>query len=279
LEDAAVTTAYEDAVVSVVSGESVAALVAALTAIPAAKDVPRSPQAAGYGVAIAFPLEYPGTRWLNLTVSGLKLSIDSGQREGFFNPVDWLVIYQDIDVDAAFPGGLADFNAIQQRLEETPRLYPTKGLFYKERSVGADLASSRLNVVSTIVKALVKALDPKLVDDRVVLPPNDAMYLVRGVGPSVITQEDFDFVTANLPDVYLRVVAVNLAAAAMELASLVVTTAGKPLSTRRAKSRASPRTFSNPRRAFAPRRISNWRPTRSRKVSSRIFSKARLRTA
>ncbi|MHB8520685.1 MAG: right-handed parallel beta-helix repeat-containing protein [Limisphaerales bacterium] len=220
LTNATVSAAYQTAVVSVVGGAGVQALAAN---IPRPPTTGRAAKASVSGIQI-YPLEFPKTRFLDVTANGTGISV--GIDDAFFSPVDWLVAFQKVDVAKAFPNGRIDFNRIQQTIEDTPQLYPLLNDFYAERSVSANHVSSRINLVSTLAKAAYSALIPTFIDDTVQLPDNDAIYLVRGVGPSLVTPEDFDFVNTRMADVYVRIVGLNLAAAAMELASLVVGDSG-----------------------------------------------------
>src|SRR5581483_830056 len=229
-EDAAVTNAYEDAVVSVLSSDGFHALeiLHAQSDAPAQHVPNPTPQDAGAGAAQIYQIENPLTRFIEVKNQALKVSVSA--EDFFFNPVDWLVSFQQIDVDAAFPNGVNDFNPIQQHWETSPRLYPGKGQFMAERSVAANLVSSRLNVVTTASKWLVDAIASPIpsqtlnnaLDDAVTLPPGNGMYLVRAVGPSFVPPEDFNFVNDNMADLYVRAVAINLAAAALDIASAVV---------------------------------------------------------
>lgn len=220
LNDPAVSNAYEAAVVSVLSSEAATALVASMAPPPEAKGTLRLPRSSGSSAVNFYPLEDISTRWIDVTAKGLTVSADV--EEGYYNPMDRLVVYQDINVDTAFPNGRLDFDPLTQASELTPQVYPTTGAFYKERSIGANLSTSRINLVSTFVKYMVKLLDPKLVKDKVVLPGGDGLYLVRGVGPGVLSLEDLGFVTVEMPDVYLRALSINIAAAALDLASGVL---------------------------------------------------------
>ena len=230
-EDAVVTNAFQNAVISVVNGEGFSALAAALAPASTPARPALHPRVASPFSAEIYEIEYLPTRFLQLSQTGSNykgLNFKMGVSDiKIFNPVDWLVAYQDVDVDLAFPNGTLDFNPIWQDYEKTPQVYPTKGLFYTERDVGADLASSRINVVGTLTKALFKVLLPNQVDTSVAIPQGNAMYLVRGVGPSLVTPEDFSFVNNHMASLYVRAVAINLAAAAMELASLVMDDSAK----------------------------------------------------
>ncbi len=234
-DNPAVTNAYQNAVLSVLNSEglaSVAASVAGAASSAARVRRPRALDATSPGAQI-YPLEFPKTRFLNVTASGLKFT--TAADDFAYNPVDWIVAYQDIDVDAAFPNGQTDFNQVQQTPEGVPRFYPTKGAFYVERSVEANLLTKRIDVTGAVTDWIVETFVPKQVDESVTLPAGDAMYLVRGVGPSFVTTEDYDFVNANLSSLYVRAVALNLASAAIDLAGALIDGESKNTAIRAAK--------------------------------------------
>jgi TolB protein len=223
--DPAVSNAYQAAVVAVVSGEGGAALAASLAAAlaagsPPAGATPRNPLGSSSAVVSFFLLEDISTRWVEVTASGLTLN--AGIEEGHYNPLDRLVVYRDIDVDTAFPNGRLDFDPIQQHPETMPLVFPTRNVLSQERSIGANLASSRIDLVGTLVKYLTKLFDPKLVNETVVLPPGDGLYLVRGVGPGIRSFQDLAFVQSEMTSPYVRSVAINVTAAALDLASTIL---------------------------------------------------------
>ena len=71
--------------------------------------------------------------------------------------------------------------------EVNPVVYPTKGTFYAERWVEANLLSSRFDILGTLSKAIAEALVPKISDNSVILPQGNGLYLVRAVGPALVT--------------------------------------------------------------------------------------------
>jgi TolB protein len=234
LQDPGVRTAFQKAVVSVLQGEGLSALAETLPGRrrPAASSSPVHERLLSQTSARIEAIENPNTRYLQLDASGLKLNMGIlGYLLGF-NPVDWLVTYQEIDVDAAFPNGTFDFDPIWHNWEIIPASFPTKGGFYTETYVGAKLASSQLNVVKTIEKALFKAsnlgrLADSFFDATVSIPAGNAMYLVRAVGPGFRSPADLTFVDGKMNEAYLRAMAMNLASAALELVSLIVDDSGK----------------------------------------------------
>ena len=111
---------------------------------------------------------------------------------------------------------------IQQQDSPPVELYPLKPGYREERNASADLAASRINFVSYLSKELVKALTQPFVDPSVKFPGNDTIYVMRGIGPAYVPPEDFNFVTQNYNEVYIRVVAINLYAAAVDLMSAAI---------------------------------------------------------
>lgn len=112
LNDPAVSNAYEAAVVSVLSSEAATVLVASMAAPPDAKGTLRLPRTSGSPAVNFYPLEDITTRWIDVTAKGLTVSAEV--EEGYYNPMDRLVVYQDINVDAAFPNGRLDFDPLTQ---------------------------------------------------------------------------------------------------------------------------------------------------------------------
>ena len=55
-------------------------------------------------------------------------------------------------------------------------------------------------------------------------PNNNAIYVMRGVGPAFLPPEDFNFVTANYRTEYYRAAAINIIAAAIDLLTAVIDT-------------------------------------------------------
>ncbi|HUD48900.1 MAG TPA: right-handed parallel beta-helix repeat-containing protein [Candidatus Baltobacteraceae bacterium] len=214
-----VTNAYLAAVESVLTNEGISELAKQMEeSVPS---TPRPKQLASVGPQI-YELEntYTPIPFVEISAQGNHLTAEASN--GHFNPVDWLVIFQDVDVNAAFPDGTVQFNQTVQNPEVTPAIYPTKGTFYTERWVEANLLSSRFDILGTLSKAIADALVPKISDNSVILPPGNGLYLVRAVGPALVTPEDFEFVTSNMDGVYVRVVAINIVNATLTLASLVI---------------------------------------------------------
>lgn len=204
--------AYQAAIISVGTNGDILQLAARLRSEH--KDKP--PQTAS--IASVYPLEWYQTRFLELEGSGNKFKVQASA----FNPVDWLVFFDEVDVDKAFPNGRSDFSSIHQQNFPPVQLYPLKSGFHEERHISADLAASRINFVSYLSKEFVKALTKPFVDDSVRFPGNDTIYVMRGVGPAFVPPEDFNFVQQNYQDVYVRVVAMNLVAAAIDLATAAI---------------------------------------------------------
>ena len=130
-------------------------------------------------------------RYLELASKGLNFNMIA--KDYLFNPVDWIVAYESVDVDASFPDGRPAFQDVWQNTEYTPQAYVTNGLFYAQRSVSADPFSSRIDLLGYASKSIVNLFMPK-VNTSVPIPPGDAMYAVRAVGPAFLTTEDFNFV-------------------------------------------------------------------------------------
>jgi hypothetical protein len=223
--DPAVTNAYQAAIISVLTNESFATFAASV--VPQAKDIrtgsgprPRDINSTSFVVydvlnpplpsaILASAAGIKGTgRYLEVTSKGLNFNMIA--KDYLFNPVDWIVAYEGVDVDASFPAGRPAFEQVWQNIEITPQAYVTNGLFYAQRSVSADPFSSRIDLVGYAAKTLVNLLVPK-VNSSVAIPPGDAMYVVRGIGPAFLTPADFSFVRNQMPTEYAETLTVNLA--------------------------------------------------------------------
>jgi len=228
-QDPTVTNAYQAAVISVYTNESFASLPApALAAggkVSSGAKTPDDASTTTYQIypvinaappgSVLTPSALQGTgRLLEVTGNGLNFNVSSP--DYLFNPVDWIVSFEAVDVDATFPNGKSDFDTIWQNTEYTPLPYTTNGLFYAQRSVGANLFSSRLNLTGLLLKSVTGLFTPK-VNTSVAIPPGDAAYVVRGVGPSFFTPPDFAYVQNQMPVEYLETLVVNVSAVAFQL--------------------------------------------------------------
>ena len=200
-------TAYEEAVISVGSSAAIQSLAQGRRQAKRQGTLERN--------ASFHPLDLD---FLQLTGSGRQAMVKGVP----FNPVDWLVVFREVDVERAFPNGRRDYNRVLlERTFLTP--FPMTGGFEEQRAVSADLLASRLNLVSFLFKELAKVVNNALVDETVEFPgDHDAIYLMRGVGPAFLPLDEFSFVTGNLLETYTRVVAINLMTASMDLISLLV---------------------------------------------------------
>lgn len=153
---------------------------------------------------------------------GRRMEHWTGPRFPYLNPVDWLVVVQEIDVNAAFPQGRLDFDNVyreKRRLE----MFPLKG-FTTNSSVSANLVTERFNIVKFGMKSLAQAIQNKLLpsDDTIRFPQRDGVYVLRSIGPGINDTPENDFVYANYREQRLTAIAGNLAAVTMDLVSLLI---------------------------------------------------------
>lgn len=162
--------------------------------------------------------EPPAKRWLEVDSKPGRL-----KPAGFpFNPVDWVVRFQEIDVDKAFPEGRFDLQAILRQANPPPTPHPLRAGFDETRTISADLAASRINFVSYLSKEFFKLIAGKALEDPVLLPRENTIYVMRGVGPAIQDSADYDFNTSYLLPEYHRAIAMNIVAAVIDSVSAVL---------------------------------------------------------
>ena len=207
--------AYQDAVVDVLSNP-------ALVQLAQARDAARVSAKASSDANVVLGVHYlepVNTRWLEVP----KLNSSSFVVDKFpFNPVDWVIRIQEMDVDRAFPNGRFDLQDVLRQKNPPPIYYPLRPGLNETRTVDTDLAAGRINFISYLSKELFKLVAGKGPDTSVYYYKSDTIYVVRGIGPSFLDQPDIDFATAYYPDEHNRAIAVNLAAAVMDLISALL---------------------------------------------------------
>ncbi|GEM_PF-1746917 len=144
--------------------------------------------------------------------------------EGADNPVDWIVIVQEVDIDREFPGGWKDLAlAAQGRGTVVP--YRLRPGFLAKRAVPSSLISARFNPIKFLAGKLIEeAAGPKPEEGPVVLPRSNAVYVVRGIGPAFFPVDERDFLLADpvLADAYREAVGLNLVSMAMDAVSFLI---------------------------------------------------------
>lgn len=177
--------------------------------------------------ASVYPLEYIETRFLELEGSGQKYTVIGKPAYGRlpvigeipFNPVDWIVLFQELDVRKAFPNGREDFVEIIKQTDPAISFPVVEG-FRQQRFVAADLLFSRFDIVGSLVKIVLKELTGSPLGSKVEFAKSDAIYMMSGIGPAFVTEKDFSFVRAHLNEEYVQAVAINLISAVADAASL-----------------------------------------------------------
>ena len=207
MADPEFASAYTNALVQVLNSPELSK--------PVALRQPRIAQAQTNGTAYVFYHEPPETRWLELELKPGKLKVVGEP----FNPVDWVVRFQEINVDEAFPNGRFDIESTLRTTDPLPVPYPVRGGFNETRTVSADLAASRINFVSYLSKQLFTLIAGKGPDDSVPYLRENTIYLMRGVGPAFLHPADYDFNRQYLTSEHNRAIAVNLVAALIDTLS------------------------------------------------------------
>lgn len=135
-----------------------------------------------------------------------KAVAGAGPSFPYVNPVDWVVVIQELNVSVAFPDGRRDFNRQSKTGKDEqgiPLTYPLKpGGLLEERAVSADLAASRLNPVKFLVGKLFDFLMPQVdkpAQASIQLPDRDAVYIVRAIGPRWSLPVSFPGTDLELP--------------------------------------------------------------------------------
>ena len=141
----------------------------------------------------------------------------------YLNPVDWLVVVQEINTDAAFPEGKIDFDKAwreKKRLEK----FPIKPGFTGDGSVEANLITERFNPVKFGVKKfselILDAIFPK--DSSIQFPQGNGVYVLRAIGPGINDSAEVDFTLEQYQEQRVRAIAANLVAVVMDLVSLLI---------------------------------------------------------
>ncbi|MBL9140113.1 MAG: PD40 domain-containing protein [Verrucomicrobiales bacterium] len=227
----ALPAAYRDAVVSV--SRSLAAGDGARTLRP----LPASPRLAS-AVGLTWELDSSFVRFHSgaelRDKGGKSLSVGVSPEPG--NPVDWVVVAHEVDVEAAFPRGQEDLLRVYQRplpLGLDPavnRGYPLRPGYERRRFVNAQLFSSNLHLMSQIIgragewaKGWVWGeKGPELFE----FEDRDAVYVIRAVGPALavgsgdVSAAEATFLEQNsegLGSIRVSASAINLLAGALDL--------------------------------------------------------------
>ncbi|HXG49211.1 MAG TPA: IPT/TIG domain-containing protein, partial [Methylomirabilota bacterium] len=150
-----------------------------------------------------------------------------------FNPVDWLVVIQELDVNRSFPNGPPDFNQAvvgkgKDRLDRVIEfsLASPGGLF--RRTVSANLLFSRFDIVASLLDEAADFLDGVVSSNSFTMPNEDAIYVVRAVGPSLgldFSQASFNeqvFLSESYPRERTTAIALNIMHGVFDFVSIVL---------------------------------------------------------
>lgn len=220
---------YEQAVISIVNSPALAALAAE----PAPRRTAFEKQAAGPSTGV-YPLEPFATRWVELPYDGKKggyvleaFQHPVGKLPRLLNPVDWVVRFQEVEPDLAFPNGRDDILASLRDPDPQPIAYPLRPGYDRTANISADLIFARFNILSYVSKAAFKEVT-KFVglakESSIKFPNTDAIYAMRAIGPSFLSSwgSDLGFVDSNYPDEHARAIGVNLIAMMIDVLSAAI---------------------------------------------------------
>lgn len=221
--------AYERAVISIVNSPAATALAPE----PAPRLTAFGKQAAGPSTGV-YPLEPFATRWVELPYDGKKggyvleaFQHPVGKLPRLLNPVDWVVRFQEVEPDLAFPNGRDDILDSLRDPDPQPIAYPLRPGYDRSTTISADLIFARFNILSFVSKEAFKEV-AKFVgvakDSSIKFPNTDGIYAMRAIGPSFLSSwgSDLEFVDSNYPDEHARAIGVNLVAMMIDILSAAI---------------------------------------------------------
>lgn len=154
--------------------------------------------------------------------------------------VDWVVRIDEVDVEAAFPGGRPMFNAAWQESDSrsvypsrpSPAGIPAEEAFPRFGAVGAKTFNEVTVPVKTLTGFALGKLQDNLPDsfpdflkppkEEITFPDRDALYRVTAVGPSFASGPELATATTAFADELRRAYILNLMAVVMESISVAI---------------------------------------------------------
>lgn len=136
------------------------------------------------------------------------------------NPVDWGLTLWKVNTDAAFPKGERDYRRALL-FDRGVTNYPVESRIVQRFDVEADLAFERFDVIAAAIDELQELVAPEE-GERLKLDDDDSIYLLRAIGPAWSPAHEFDFVQQKFQNEYVRIVAINLLNAVLDLLSVVI---------------------------------------------------------
>lgn len=134
------------------------------------------------------------------------------------NPVDWLARIYEVDDEFFLEG----FTTVREA--EPLFSYRAKGVFATTRHIPADLLFRRVNIISELSRLVVQNLVGD-VDEPINFDNRDAIYLLRGIGPSydlLNGGQEFSFVSEHFADDQAKVIILNIANAALDFVNAFI---------------------------------------------------------
>lgn len=137
-----------------------------------------------------------------------------------FNPVDWVIVAREVDVEQAFPRGREDFRAVTC-FGCGPIRLPYRFGFEQGRIVKADLLSKRIDLAGYLGQWLTGKLPGGGVDP-IQFPARDGLYEIRAVGPGFAPEAEAVFAALHERRAYEEAIALNLIAAVLDALAGVI---------------------------------------------------------
>jgi len=207
-----ILAAYENAVIALGTNTTFRALARDLLA---RRPIARHTQPQSLGV---YSLEDSMTRFVEVERENDRFSF-----QGYpFNPVDWLVLLEEIDVDQAFPNGRTDFNELHQKHFLQPALLPRRGTTRQFALVGADFFFSRFGILGYLAKAITSSIGDAIFDKGLRLTGTNTLYAAYAFGPSFTPDSDRVFANTHFADQRNAALVLNLSAAVLDAASALL---------------------------------------------------------
>jgi len=135
------------------------------------------------------------------------------------NPVDWGLTLSRLKTDTAFPKGERDYR--RALLFDKGLTNYTDATVVQRFDIEADLAFERFDVIDAALDELKELVAPKE-GQKLDLAQNDSIYLLRAIGPAWTPANEFDFAQQHFQNEYVRIVAINLLNAVLDLLSVMV---------------------------------------------------------
>ncbi len=136
------------------------------------------------------------------------------------NPVDWGLTLWKVNTRAAFPKGERDYRRALL-FDKGVTNYPVESPIIQRFDIEADLAFERFDVIAAAIDELQDLVAPEE-GEPLKLDDDDSIYLLRAIGPAWSPAPEYDFVQEQFQNEYVRIVAINLLNAVLDLLSVLI---------------------------------------------------------